>query len=164
MIYLASSWRNRYYDFVLTSLKAAELEVYDFREEGSAFDWKDVDPNWTNKTGIRIEYTVEQLNEMLHHPKANYGFAQDFSNLDKADITILVAPCGRSAHLELGYSLGQKKPCAIFMIEKHEPELMYRMCNLMTKDIGKLIEWAQKNDPHAYSYMDERNPTGYFSR
>ena len=51
--YVASSWRNPYYEQVVRRLREEGHEVYDFRNPphgGAGFHWTDVDenaPNWT---------------------------------------------------------------------------------------------------------------------
>jgi hypothetical protein len=142
MIYLASSWRNEYYSTVLKRLRMSGLTVYDFREEGSAFDWSDVDPTWTNSPGIRKLYEPAQLIDMYTHPAAERGWANDLGALQNADSCILVLPCGKSAHLEAGYSIGRKKPTAVYLPEPCEPELMWRLADDIISDLEKLITWA----------------------
>ncbi len=47
-IYVASSWRNKYYPEVVEALRAAGHEVYDFRNPphgGAGFHWTDIDEN-----------------------------------------------------------------------------------------------------------------------
>ena len=52
-IYVASSWRNKYYPEVVSRLRMEGHDVYDFRNPphgGAGFHWTDVDenaPNWT---------------------------------------------------------------------------------------------------------------------
>jgi hypothetical protein len=54
----------------------------------------------------------------------------------------LHSPCGRSAHLEAGWAIGQGKPTAILLHEdKFEPELMYRMADLIACDPGEVCDW-----------------------
>lgn len=54
MIYVASSWRNPYYEDVVKRLRKEGHTVYDFRNPphgGAGFHWTDVDPdapNWSN--------------------------------------------------------------------------------------------------------------------
>lgn len=48
MIYVASSWRNPYYENVVKRLKKEGFPVYDFRNPphgGKGFHWTDVDEN-----------------------------------------------------------------------------------------------------------------------
>ena len=53
MIYVASSWRNPYYEDVVKRLRSEGFSVYDFRNPphgGNGFHWTDVDenaPNWS---------------------------------------------------------------------------------------------------------------------
>jgi hypothetical protein len=63
------------------------------------------------------------------------------SALDWCDTCVLVLPCGRSAHLELGYAIGQAKTTAILHHpEQHmEPELMSKMVDAQYIDLEKLI-------------------------
>ena len=44
-----------------------------------------------------------------------------------ADVCILLLPCGRSAHSEAGWMQGAGKPTYVILIEKQEPELMYKL-------------------------------------
>ncbi len=51
MIYVASSWRNPYYENVVKRLKKEGFPVYDFRNPphgGKGFHWTDVDENAPN--------------------------------------------------------------------------------------------------------------------
>jgi nucleoside 2-deoxyribosyltransferase len=51
---------------------------------------------------------------------AKNTFLFDKRHIDDADIGVLIYPAGKSAHLELGYMIGQGKPGYIFIPE--EPE------------------------------------------
>lgn len=53
------------------------------------------------------------------------------------DCCVLVLPCGRSAHLELGYAIGAGKPTFILLAEG-EPELMYKMSPYLCADMDEL--------------------------
>ena len=56
-----------------------------------------------------------------------------------ADAFVLVMPCGRSAHLELGWAAGAGKPTAI-LLSDGEPELMYKMVDDICVSIDEVIE------------------------
>lgn len=133
-IYLASSWRNEMQPFVVRSLRAVGFEVYDFRNPPgrTGFAWSDIDPDWQ-------KWDARQFRAALDHPLAQAGFGADMGALAACDACVLLLPCGRSAHLELGYAVGAGKYTAIFQNGKNEPELMYRMCNLVTDDSQTLI-------------------------
>ena len=67
--------------------------------------------------------------EMVHSHAAKHIFAFDLYHLDRAAAGILVAPAGKSCHLELGYLRGQGKPT--YVLFDHEPErvdIMYNFC------------------------------------
>jgi hypothetical protein len=65
-IYVASSWRNTYYPEVVTALRAAGHDVYDFRNPPSGdpgFHRTDVDADC-------MEWSPEQYQSNLAHPLA----------------------------------------------------------------------------------------------
>lgn len=57
---------------------------------------------------------------------------------------VLVLPCGRSAHLELGWAVGAGKPTCILMAPNQEPELMYRMVGSIRLDLKALVRWCSE--------------------
>lgn len=133
-IYVASSWRNRYQPGVVEELRKLGHEVYDFKcpPEGSAFSWKQILPLTDSK------WTGEELREALQHPFAKRAFAADRNALLACDLCLLVLPCGNSAHLELGWVTGKRRPCLVYIPsgELVEPELMYKLC-LWYEDGGR---------------------------
>ena len=57
---------------------------------------------------------------------ARNNFEFDKRHIDSSDIVIMVMPAGKSAHLELGYSIGQGKEAHIlFDVEPERFDLMY---------------------------------------
>jgi len=59
-----------------------------------------------------------------HAAKNNFDF--DKKHIDSSDIVIMVIPAGKSAHLELGYSIGMGKEAHIlFDAEPERFDLMY---------------------------------------
>ncbi|HYF94436.1 MAG TPA: hypothetical protein VD969_19630 [Symbiobacteriaceae bacterium] len=122
-VYVASSWRNTTQPEVVAALRAAGHEVYDFRHPApgnEGFHWSEIDPEWKG-------WTPEDFIELLGHPVAERGFGFDMAALDGADATVCVLPCGRSVHLEAGYTAGQGKPVIFLLQGQLEPELMYKM-------------------------------------
>lgn len=151
-IYLASSWRNPYQPNVVELLRGAGHEVYDFRHppggDHLGFSWGDVDPEWRS-------WDVDRYLAGLQHPIAVAGFESDFGAMQWADAGVVLLPCGRSAHLEAGWLLGQGKPLWIVLDEAElpvreavfghqaagsNPELMYRMATGIVRDAGELVE------------------------
>lgn len=136
-IYVASSWRNLFQPQVVALLRSLGQTVYDFRNpfhpqrEGGGFMWSDIDGDWQR-------WSPAQYRKALEHSIARQGFKSDMEALENADMCLLVLPCGRSAHLELGFAVGQRKKTAVYypdalvdmaVITQPEPELMNKMCD-----------------------------------
>jgi nucleoside 2-deoxyribosyltransferase len=132
MIYVASSWRNPCHPGVVNLLRAAGHEVYDFRAHAD-FHWRDIDPAWRS-------WRPADVAEALKHPIAQRSFACDMEALEACDALVFVMPCGRSAHLELGYAIGAGKRTAI-LLEDGEPELMWAAADWIGGSPSDLLEW-----------------------
>jgi hypothetical protein len=115
-------------------LREENFEVYDFKNPPgrNGFDWANIDPGWK-------DWDVGKFVRALDHPLAQAGFGTDMGALAVCDACVLLLPCGRSAHLELGYAVGAGKYTAIYQFAQNEPELMYRMCNLVTDKTDVLV-------------------------
>lgn len=155
-IYVASSWRCPDQPAVVQALRDAGHEVYDFRNppEATGFAWSEIDPEW-------LDWTVDSYRDKLGHPRAVQGFASDFDAMQWADTFVLVLPCGRSAHLELGWAVGQGKRTAILLSQdKFEPELMYRMVDKLAVSLSEVVEWVGSADDSDYETRDEWHVLG----
>lgn len=122
-IYLASSWKNNLQPELVRSLIDAGHEVYDFRNPGpgeKGFSWSNVDPNWR-------QWDSKSFMSGIKHSVARHGYQLDKDGLDWADTCVLLLPCGKSAHLEAGYAIGQGKDTFFVAAseDKVEAELMY---------------------------------------
>ena len=136
LIYVASSWRNKYQPSIIQTLREKGHNVYDFRNPAAGdygFLWSDIDPNWKG-------WTLDAFIKGLNNDRAINGFHKDYYAIKWADICILVLPCGRSAHLEAGWFVGVKKTLIIYIPEKIEPELMYKMGNYICGTMERLLE------------------------
>lgn len=185
-IYVASSWRNHAQPFVVNTLRAAGLDVYDFRHPGpddNGFRWVDVglkqfcrcdhtrgrhgfcaahgepvivrgDPDWPEGTfgsstcgcPTSDECDPDAYLTAIEHPVAVDGFDKDFAAMEAADAFVLVLPCGRSAHLELGWAVGAGKRTAILLDDPVTPELMYRMADYIAPSLFDLLGWLGVRD------------------
>jgi hypothetical protein len=136
-------------EVVVETLAAAGIDHYDFKnpEGGTGFHWSEVMPNY--ERGSEKAHVDEYL-ECLDHPRAIEGFNSDFNAMEKADTFVLVLPCGRSAHLELGWAVGAGKRTAILLDPDLDnmvtPELMYKMTDLVTDDMMHLLNWLGVKD------------------
>lgn len=132
-IYVASSWRNERQPFVLAKLREAGHEVYDFKDPTNSFRWSDIDPD-----GFR-DWTPQQFKAALEHPLAQKGFESDMRALENCDACVLLLPCGKSAHLELGYAVGARKMTLVLMEQSSEPELMYLMVDEVCLSVSEVL-------------------------
>lgn len=138
-IYVASSWRNDHQPIVVEALRKAGYEVYDFKDpewNDDGFHWSEIDGGWQG-------WDFEEYMDALNHPLAESGFKSDMGALEWADACVLVLPCGRSAHLELGWAIGQSKRTAILHhpAQDIEPELMAKMVDGQFNSIGAILHW-----------------------
>lgn len=90
--------------------------------------------------------SIDTYLRMIEHERAVQGFDSDFAAMEKADTFVLVLPCGRSAHLELGWAVGAGKRTAILLEEPTEPELMYRMVDHLAPSLMDLLGWLGVED------------------
>jgi len=135
-VYVASSWRNPYQPEVVACLRAAGHEVYDFRdpeENPGGFHWADVDPDWQ-------EWTAQEYIDHLDHPVAEKGFGADLRAMMWADCCVLVLPCGRSAHTEAGWFAGRGLKTVVYIPEKQEPELMYKLFDAVVDTLDGILK------------------------
>lgn len=138
-IYVASSWRNEArQQAVVRALREHGHEVYDFRNPApgnEGFSWRQCASKDQLTDARRFR------DEVLTHPVARAGFHLDMTALRSADATVLVLPCGRSAHLELGWAEGNGQRTIVLLDEPmSEPELMYLMCDRLCVTVDEVVE------------------------
>ena len=149
-IYVASSWRNGVQPRVVSFLREAGHDVYDFRnprEGENGFHWSEIDPEWK-------QWSFEAYRKALAHPVAEAEFKSDFDTMKWADACVLVLPCGRSAHLEAGWFAGAGKPLVVFLLGDLEPELMYKVTPHVCVTLDEVAEALRR-------YSDE-TPAPYW--
>lgn len=136
-IYVASSWRNPTQPHVVEVLRAAGHDVYDFKNPApgnNGFGWRQLG------LGDAKEWTPAVFRKALDHDVAQAGFHLDMTALRFCDACVLVLPCGRSAHLELGWATGAGKRTIVLCAETlDEPELMYLMCSRICLNLSEVI-------------------------
>ena len=67
-------------------------------------------------------------------------FEFDKKHIDAADAVILITPCGRSGHLELGYALGKGKRGYYLLDDPERWDLMLQFATLVTTDLDEIIK------------------------
>lgn len=146
-VYVASSWRNQHLTGVITILRgigaAAGLPephfgFHDFRDpDEGGFSWRDIDDDWENWDRVKYRHLLTT------HRLADRGFERDMAALRRATAVLLVGPCGRSAHLELGMAIGMGKTTAVYLPESQEPELMLLAAGSILIDPVELCAWGE---------------------
>lgn len=146
-IYVASSWRNPFQLAVVRLLRDHGHEVYDYRQPmpgDHGFHWSHVNDK------PRPEWSALDHRAALANPIACRGFELDMGALRRCEVCLLVLPCGRSAHLELGWAAGAGKRTAVVfpegltMVEVGpvEPELMLKVADEILVDADELWRWS----------------------
>lgn len=156
-VYVASSWRNERYPEVVRRLKESKLvEVYDFRnpeDKPGGFSWNEHAPDWREWSAERLRYELQQEPGRTH-------FARDMAALEQADVCVLVAPAGRSAHLEAGFARGAWKFLLILAVDE-EPELMYGMGRIVTSVEELLNDLKILASRFSWVHQDAERRRGY---
>lgn len=142
-VYVASSWRNMFQPAVVAALREDGHEVYDFKDS-EGFHWTEVDPDWLTWPGDISKY----LNG-LTHPCAERGFSRDMKALSDCDACVYVMPCGVSASLEAGWAKGAGKLTICYVPGLREPDLMVKMMDLVTDDLGQVRKMLDRGERHA---------------
>lgn len=140
-IYVASSWRNPHQPSIVDVLRRNGHDVYDFRNppHSTGFGWSQI--------GLELPVSaVDYRNALLTHPRAAQGFMSDFSAMRAADTCLLVLPCGRSAHLELGWMAGAGKRTIILTQDGEEPELMALLADKICVDLDEVLVELNKGE------------------
>lgn len=143
-IYVASSWRNEArQQEVVKTLRSHGHEVYDFRNPApgdKGFSWRDCVKPEERETHLKDARLFRDV--VLKTERAKKGFNFDMGALFEADATVLVLPCGRSAHLEMGFATGQGQKTIVLLTDPiDEPELMYLMCNHIAVTIEEVVRF-----------------------
>ena len=137
-IYVIGSMRNLRVPEVAKALRNIGLDAFD--------DWyspgEQTDDKWQEYERARGRSYREAL--AGHH--AQHAFAMDKQHLDRCSAAILVAPAGKSGHLELGYMIGRNRdhtPIHTYiLIEGDHPvwDLMYRLATGVVFGVEELLK------------------------
>lgn len=130
-VYVATSWRNEAHGRVIEELRRAGYRVYDFKNVESAFSWDQIDS--------RYPWPADVLRDAVRHPLAVRGYGSDLAALRECAACVIVLPCGRSAHWELGWAQAAGKRTFVLVVGDVEPEIVYAECELVTSSLVEII-------------------------
>lgn len=155
-VYLIGSLRNPKVTELGNRLRAQGFDVFD--------DWASPGPEtdtfWLEYEKARGRTYTEALQG--HHAKEVFQF--DKRHLDRCDVAVLVLPAGKSAHLELGYTIGKGKRGYILLDgEPERYDIMYQFATgIFTKeeDLVVALKGASVNkgrflDEYCVMYPEE---------
>jgi hypothetical protein len=156
-IYVASSWRNQLQQTVVQLLRSRGHRVYDFKHPDDTVDrgfhWGDAGLEHSNPIdGDPRAVDLAAAGDFvaaLSDRAAIQAFHRDFDAMVDADTFVLVLPCGRSAHLELGWAVAAGKRTAVLLDDPCTPELMYRMVDRLAARLEDLVEWLAPSGAEA---------------
>ena len=129
-IYVASSWRNTRYEEVCKQLTEAGHIILDWRKNG--FRWSDVLDKPTD------QWTLEDKMKVFSSDLPLLAFHNDYMLMREAHVGVLLLPCGKSAHLEIGH-MSATKPTFVLEEVADTPELMYYLCTRSCISITELL-------------------------
>ena len=125
VIYLMGSLKNDQIPHIANKIIELGFEVFD--------DWfspgPEADDFWRKYEKVRGSTHKEALNNYA----AKHIFEFDKYHIDRCQIGIMIMPAGKSGHLELGYMVGQGKPC--FILFDEEPQ-KWDIMHIFTKVTG----------------------------
>ena len=113
-IYVASSWNNQHYQFIVSCLRQVGHEVYDFRNPRKG----------TNGSG-------------------RTRLANDLEAMDWADTCVLVLPCSGSASAKAGWMAGRGKKTIVYIPKEQECELTRQLFDLVTDNVHDILAYLQ---------------------
>ena len=135
-VYLIGSLRNReIVQTVAAELRAVGYEVFD--------DWLAPGPEADDKWKEYEETRGRTYEEALQGWAAKQVFEFDHFHLRRSNIGVLVMPCGKSGHLELGRMSGGK-PTYVLMDTPDRWYVMYQFATGVAFDLAGLDIMLQK--------------------
>lgn len=142
-LYLIGSLRNPRVPEIAKALREQlKIDVFD--------DWfasgPEADDHWRDYEKAKGNNFVQALKGH----SAQHVFNYDKSHLDRCDAALLVAPAGKSGHLELGYMLGKGKPGYILL--DGDPDRFDVMYGFATGVFSSTEEFVAKSKPEELKY------------
>lgn len=132
-IYLIGSLRNPEVPRIAAKLRAAfpNVEFFD--------DWHAAGPHADDCWRDYEKNRGHSFIEALQGHAAKHVFALDKHHLDTSDGAILIAPAGKSGHLELGYMAGQGKWTGVLLDSPERWDVMYQFASCVTDELEFLL-------------------------
>ncbi len=133
-IYLIGSLRNPRIPEIANALeKATGYEVF--------ADWYSAGPDADDflRDYAKSRNPEAGVKAALQTYSARQVFEFDKRHIDRSDAAVLVMPCGRSGHLELGYVCRDKPGFVLFDGEPERIDVMYQFATGLAMSIEELV-------------------------
>lgn len=131
-LYIIGSLRNSNVPIIGQKIRDRGYEVFD--------DWyaggPEADDRWQEYEKARGRTYQEALGGYA----ARHIFHFDQWHLNASDAAVLIAPAGKSGHLELGYMAGQGKPTFYFLDDPDRWDVMLQFCTAVVTDPEGLLD------------------------
>lgn len=151
--YLASSVKNPAIERVMEEVGNLGVDYLDWYHDEDPTAWE----RWfKNIEGWEWWSTAEHVQFMAHEQMRHIADC-DYAEMDRCDVGVLVLPSGNSSHMEIGYMIGQGKPCAIYFAEGGKPispEPMRLGAEFYTDDLSELLFWMLNYMPEMWEPAD----------
>ena len=134
-VYLIGSLRNPKIPQVANILREAGHDVFD--------DWFSPGPNCDDEWKTYEQLRGRSYLEALKGYHAEHQFDFDLHHIRRVEAGVLVAPAGRSAHMELGYMIGRGQKGYILLEGELDPsrwDLMYKFAHGIFLNVEDLLE------------------------
>lgn len=137
VIYVIGSLRNKQIPEIVNKIQAAGHEAF--------ADWYGAGPEADDKWKEYNEEIGRPYLDALHSHGARAIFEFDKKHLERADTVILVAPAGKSGHLELGWALGKGKKGYYLLDNPDRWDVMLQFCTKVTDKLEDILSDLEAN-------------------
>jgi hypothetical protein len=154
VVYIIGSLRNPMIPKIANQIQEVGHEAF--------ADWYGAGPEADDKWK---EYEIERGRNYLqaltsHGAQAVFNF--DKKHLERADAAVLVAPAGKSGHLELGWALGKGKKGYYLLDNPDRWDVMLQFATLVTDKLDDIIKDLNKQPVKASDCLNKRLDEGKF--
>lgn len=132
-IYLIGSLRNSRVPEVAAELRQAGHDVFD--------DWYSAGPEADDYWRDYEKNRGRSYKEALAGKAAKHVFEFDRDNLVESAVAVLVAPAGKSAHMELGFMAGKGRDTYVLFDDEPERwDIMYQFATGVCTSVEDLLK------------------------
>ncbi len=136
-VYLIGALSNR--ERIQAVAERLRLEGHDVFD-----DWLSPGPEADEQWQAYEKARGRTYTEALWGYHAGTVFAFDVHHLMEAEAVVMILPCGKSGHLEFGWSVGQGKHSIILFDDEPERyDIMYRFADDVVFDVENVVDFLE---------------------